>query len=309
MINAVPTPTFPVELEAYETAFQHGLRHSSRALVTDPWTAGVVHVFRNLPAQPEPIVTPGIDLYQVLLLNTDTVAREYYDARPPHIDGLLSAGRLNLYPPAVARERTFTSWTSEQHESIGFMLPHATLAAAATAFGQDYDTIKFTAHYNVADPLLAGIARALGSELETGAPGGRVYGEQLLHTAALHLLHRYSVGSRTVQRTGGLPPQALRRVRDYALAHLSDTELSLADLADAAGYSLWHFARALRAATGETPAALVWRLRMEEAAQLLSTQPRPTVAMVAKAVGYGSATGFSRAFRRRWGVGPGRWGK
>ena len=299
----------PLGLDAYEAAYAHGLRHSSRALPAEPWVAGVAHVFLDLPTQPEPVVTGGVDMLQILLVHNDLHAREHLRGRRPHVDGLIGAGRLNLYIPPVARERTWCSWTSPRHDSTGFMLSHATLASVAADMDRDYGQVEFLERYNIEDDFLAALTRALGDELVAGAPGGRVYAEQLLHTAAAHLLRHYSAGGAAKARTGGLPPRALGRVRAYAAAHLPERDLALADLAAAAGYSPWHFARALRASTGETPAELVWRLRTDKAAELLSARPRPTVAAVAEAVGYGSAAGFSRAFKRRWGMGPGRWGK
>ena len=309
VVITTQTPTDALGLDAYEAAFAHDLRHSSRALRTDPWVAGVAHVFLDLPAQLEPVVTGGVDMYQVLLLHTDLQAREYVRGRRPHVDGLIGAGRLNLYIPGVAREQTYTTWTTPRHDSTGFMLSHATLASVAADMDRDYGQVEFLERYNHEDDFLAALTRALGDELVAGAAGGRVYAEQLLHAAAAHVLRHHSVGGAAKTRTGGLPPRSLRRVREYAAAHLPDRDLALADLAAAAGYSPWHFARALRASTGETPAELVWRLRTDRAAELLSARPRPTVAAVAEAVGYGSAAGFSRAFKRRWGVGPGRWGK
>lgn len=307
---ATPADYTSPSLDAYEQAFASGLRHSSRGLQQEPWVAGVAHVFTDVPPQPEPIVSAGVNMFQLLLVHQDVEAREQLDGRAPHINGTIAAGNLNLYTPPIARERSLTSWTTQRHDSTGLMLSHATLAAVAADLERDYASIEFVEGYNITDPLLAAVARAVRHELVAGAPGGRMYAEQLLYTAAAHLIHRYSArGAAPVARTGGLPPRALQRARDYAAVHLSNAELGLSDLASAAGYSPWHFARALRTSTGETPAQLVWRLRTDEAARLLRANPRPTVAAVARAVGYTSAAGFSRAFKRRWGVGPGQWGK
>lgn len=104
---------------------------------------------------------------------------------------------------------------------------------------------------------------------------------------------------------GGLSPAALRRVHLFALAHL-EGPLPLADLAARAQLSPYHFARAFKSSTGETPRAYVERLRVERAEGLMRDTALP-LADIALACGFSSQSRFTTAFRRATGFTPARY--
>jgi AraC-like DNA-binding protein len=76
-----------------------------------------------------------------------------------------------------------------------------------------------------------------------------------------------------------------------------------ADWADCVHLSRFHFQRTFRRYYGETPGELRRRLRLERAAHILSTTELG-VTETAFDAGYESLEGFSRAFRRAYGVSP-----
>jgi AraC-like DNA-binding protein/effector-binding domain-containing protein len=80
-------------------------------------------------------------------------------------------------------------------------------------------------------------------------------------------------------------------------------DLSLEALADRAGWSRFHFHRAFRRVTGETPKQYTLRLRVERAAARLLTH-NESVLGVATGVGFASHEVFTRAFRRHFGCTP-----
>lgn len=82
-----------------------------------------------------------------------------------------------------------------------------------------------------------------------------------------------------------------------------DEDVSLASLAARAGWSPFHFHRAFRRVTGETPKQYTLRLRLEAAAARLVTGREPIV-RIALGAGFGSHEVFTRAFRRRFGRTP-----
>lgn len=90
----------------------------------------------------------------------------------------------------------------------------------------------------------------------------------------------------------------VRRVRDRL-----DGDVSLEALATSAGWSPFHFHRAFRRVTGETPKQYTLRLRLERAAARLAAGRDPVLA-VAAAEGFASHEVFTRAFRRRFGCTP-----
>jgi signal transduction histidine kinase/ligand-binding sensor domain-containing protein/DNA-binding response OmpR family regulator len=95
----------------------------------------------------------------------------------------------------------------------------------------------------------------------------------------------------------------LERVLAVVEAQLGDSTFSAGAMADAVGLSRRQFERRLKAVTGETPAELLRRMRLERAQQLLNAHSG-TIAEVAYAVGFRSPSHFSKAFRNAVGVSP-----
>jgi AraC-like DNA-binding protein len=79
--------------------------------------------------------------------------------------------------------------------------------------------------------------------------------------------------------------------------------LDLPALADAAGYSPFHFARAFRDVYGQTPGRYLTRRRVERAMELLRSA-NLTVTEVCLQVGFSSLGSFSARFREVVGVSP-----
>lgn len=99
----------------------------------------------------------------------------------------------------------------------------------------------------------------------------------------------------------------MRRVVEYIDANLGE-ELSLYDIAGRAGYSVPHFYRLFKAATGWTVGEFVTKRRLERAAEALRAGGR-TVADIAYEFGFGSHDVFTRAFIRAYGTPPSRFRK
>ena len=95
---------------------------------------------------------------------------------------------------------------------------------------------------------------------------------------------------------------ALRRARDLADRAFAEP-ITLEAMARESGYSRYHFARAFRAAYGETPRAYLSRRRIERAKDLLRSA-NLTVTEVCLVVGFESLGSFSSRFRALVGVSP-----
>lgn len=116
--------------------------------------------------------------------------------------------------------------------------------------------------------------------------------------------------ARSAPEPGGASGQAVRasdarfldRVRQVAQAAMVHPGFSVGDLAHALGVSPRHLGRRLRGLTGETPGALIRRLRMDRAAALLAGGWG--VGDVAAGVGFRSRSQFRRAYRRARGELP-----
>jgi transcriptional regulator GlxA family with amidase domain len=92
------------------------------------------------------------------------------------------------------------------------------------------------------------------------------------------------------------------RVLDYIDRNLA-RPLTVARLGRVVGLSEFHFIRAFRAATGQTPHQYLRARRIARAQELLVTTPLP-VTEVCTAVGFSSLGSFSSVFRRLTGESP-----
>jgi AraC-like DNA-binding protein len=101
--------------------------------------------------------------------------------------------------------------------------------------------------------------------------------------------------------TGSFP----ERVRAVVERNLDASQFAVDDLADALGMSRRHLTRRMKDAfdAEATPAAYIRTRRLERAKALLAEEP-PSVAAVAEAVGFRSASAFTKAFRQATGRVP-----
>ena len=88
-----------------------------------------------------------------------------------------------------------------------------------------------------------------------------------------------------------------------------NADLSLNTLAGVACFSPFHFHRIFKSITDETVNAMVTRMQLERAANLLRSIPKISIATVVFEVGFSSVSAFSRAFRKHFGVTARQWDK
>jgi AraC family transcriptional regulator len=98
----------------------------------------------------------------------------------------------------------------------------------------------------------------------------------------------------------------MHRVLAYIDKHLGEP-IELAQLAEVANFSAFHFHRLFYAWAGESTADFVRRRRLESAASHLSRFPRTPILDLALDVGFGSSEAFSRAFKTHFGITPSGW--
>lgn len=125
-----------------------------------------------------------------------------------------------------------------------------------------------------------------------------------LVTLVSHLVERSEAVQKPLKFVA-LPPWRLRRVFEYADAHLHEP-LDLLALADAAGLSVRHFARAFREELGETPHRWLMARRLERATEMLRKNELP-LAQIAEACGFAGQSHFTKVFKQLTGDTPKRW--
>ena len=101
---------------------------------------------------------------------------------------------------------------------------------------------------------------------------------------------------------GGLPPRALRRVREFIEAHLEEN-ISIQALASVAGLSMYHFARAFKQSEGMAPHEYLIQCRVQRAKDLLAETDLP-LSEIALASGFSDQSHCARRFREHVGVTP-----
>jgi len=147
--------------------------------------------------------------------------------------------------------------------------------------------------------ITAGIDLALAMVAED-------FGEDIAQKTArqLVLYHRRSGGQSQFSSLLELkaPTGRFGPLLTWAREHL-DTRLSVDDLADRAGMSARHFARAFIAETGTTPAKAIERLRIEEARSRVQSSSE-AIERVAETTGFRDPERMRRAFIRAFGQPP-----
>jgi len=154
------------------------------------------------------------------------------------------------------------------------------------------------------DPLLAEIAYAIMSELEHETSAGRLLAETLALSLMARLVQNHADASGVVIPAAreGLEPRRLARVLDFIEANL-EGDLTVSRLASVACLSQFHFARAFKAAVGQSPHRHVSARRLERAKDLLSDADR-ALADIALALRFSCQANFTRAFRQATGQTP-----
>ena len=104
-----------------------------------------------------------------------------------------------------------------------------------------------------------------------------------------------------LEQSNAEPPLVLK-AREYIEKHKSE-EMSLADVAKAAGASVYHFCKVFHRATGLKFTDYVARVRLEDARNRL-LNPNLRISEIAYDVGFQSLTQFNRTFKRVFGQSP-----
>ncbi|WP_144186202.1 helix-turn-helix domain-containing protein [Elioraea rosea] len=217
-------------------------------------------------------------------------------------EGTKPAGSFSLAPPDLAIPVDVLAPYRVRVLAIDAARLHALVAAAgapgASAIEPLVDTLMLR------DKGIECLLDAFWAEAVRDDPVARLLADGMAATLAARLLR--IAGFAAVQPdASALAPRRLRRALDFIEAHLAD-DIGLADIAEAAGLSPYHFARAFRAATGLPPYRYVTQKRIARAQRLIA-QTELSLAQVAFESGFGSQAQFTTAFTRLVGTSPGRW--
>ena len=210
----------------------------------------------------------------------------------------LPAGSVFIYS-----SRDFV-WHQRERESeyINMMLDPQVLNQVASENGLS-TPVKIEHRVIFPDPTILHIAQLFKSEVNSGGLAGKLYTESLRNLLAVHLLRNYT-GAVEKPTLDDSPLDALKlnQVKDFIEERLAE-DLSIADMAAVVHMSQFHFARAFKTATGQSPHRYLTQRRMEQAKVLLSVT-RLSVAEVAYRVGFYNTSHFTAQFRKATGTTP-----
>jgi AraC-like DNA-binding protein len=150
--------------------------------------------------------------------------------------------------------------------------------------------------------------RALITPPASGPGRGRILTNQVLHLRPrIDGLSSIQTPVSPSSNRGGLPPQVARRIRDYIDARTNEN-VTLEAMAELAGLSVFHFARAFRQSFGLPPHSYLLHRRIAHARRLLEQTELP-VSEIALSTGFSDQSHLAKHFRRLTGMAPGqaRW--
>lgn len=139
------------------------------------------------------------------------------------------------------------------------------------------------------------MAAALREECRDGGVHGPDYARRLGAVLAARLAERHLRVDTQQPLQGGLTGHRLRACLDHIERNLH-RDVALAELAEIAGLSTTHFARAFRRSLGEPPYRYFRRRRIERAKTLLADTDQG-IAQIALDCGYAAQSHFTSAFK------------
>lgn len=181
-----------------------------------------------------------------------------------------------------------------------FRISRELFTESAMALGLSYRHAQLSHQIIPTDEVLRLMAQALFADLRAGNPDGAVATEHAAKALVCRLLLREQ------QMRAAAVASPMEKVRMHIDAQLS-APLTLEQLADVAGMSLFHFCRVFRDNLGVTPHQYILARRMEQAKRLLWTQSSMSMLEVALACGFGSSSHFAAQFKRHNAQTPLQW--
>lgn len=181
-----------------------------------------------------------------------------------------------------------------------FVAPDRFAEIVSRSFDRDPATVGFAEWIGREDPYLTNLFELLISCCDD--PDEIMVGEYYLDAILARLASTSDGGEFRQPERIAITPRTVARVRDFIRANMHE-RLSLADLAEVAGYSRYHFVRAFKLATGVPPYAYLLSERIIAAREQLR-ETDASIASIAQGVGFATHAQFSARFRDMTGTTP-----
>ena len=164
------------------------------------------------------------------------------------------------------------------------------------------DVIVVTPDYD-GHPELRSLTVLLDDDVAEARPGNWVTRSALVDLLLVHVLRQWSEGTGTGDGPAVTDPAIAAALR--AIHGRPRHRWTVQRLADVAGMSRTAFGHRFTAQVGTPPMTYLTRWRLAQGARLLRQTTDP-LATIARQVGYSTEFAFAGAFRREYGVAPGR---
>ncbi|MFZ6759508.1 helix-turn-helix domain-containing protein [Undibacterium sp. Ji50W] len=248
---------------------------------------------------PTGLFNSPVDARHVLCLHLGDPVPVSYGAGRYERQGVRLHGQFCVVPGGSS-----TRWTLTQPATslLLRLSPHTVSdTAAAMNLGRQNNLLAPAIH--IRDPQIERIGWMMQAEDHDAYPGGRIFADSLAVALAARLFALQSRKPATDPVAGrSLPAWRLRHVIDYVEAHL-DSDLTLAELAAVAGFSLSHFKSLFRQATGMPVHRYVMERRLQRARQLMM-EGKQSMTDIAMETGFAHPSHLAGSMRRVLGFSP-----
>lgn len=230
-----------------------------------------------------------------LQLNEPGVIDWFSDGR--HVSKTIEPGQITICPANKLHSASF------RHEGrlVSVFFEPSFLAAVMDA-DITPDQIELRWEIGIDSPALRELILLLHAEALKANPSDSQYATAVARLIALHLVQNHSAKPTQIERRGGLSPTRLKKVTTLIQESLG-REMTLQELADAAGLSVFHFSRAFRQSTGMSPFQFVLKCRVNQARKLLLA-PMARIHDVALDCGFCDQAHLTRHFKKVTGLTP-----
>ena len=236
--------------------------------------------------------------HTILISLTDGGLAELTTSSGLGLCGVQKRGSICLLPSGL-EHRARLEGTSE-HLAL-YLDP--TMIDRAASDARLKGRIELVERYLRKDPVISNVGLALLAELDSEGLSGRLYAESLANVLAVHLLRHYSNEEvKPPLFQGGLSGPKLRHVTAFIADNYSK-DIKLAELAQVAGMSSFHFAREFKRSTGTSPHQYLIKYRVERAKALMTNDDLP-LTEVSLLSGFSHQSHFTRLFRKVTGTTP-----
>ncbi len=262
----------------------------------------VLHLFTHHSIT-EPVLIPAVaEPLLVMVLSGSAIVEERSQGGEWE-SVQVQEGDFYLTSTALPYEMRWQTRGGDTFEVMHLYLPHTLIDQASRhLLGSQAGPISFLDISGGRDDLVRMLLEQIRLELVKRHEPSSLFVHSLAQALTVHLVRTYRDPEAKGRRSNALQAYKLRRVIDFMNQRLAEP-FSLADLAEAAHLSEYHFSRLFKRATGLSPSQYFIRLRMDRARQLLLDTDR-SIIDIGMEVGYSGPSHFSQVFRRQVGIAP-----